>query len=276
MTLGMFATWILVGLLAGGLAGMVMARGGLGRRWDITLGLAGSIGLSWLLRATGMVSSSGIVMAAVIAFAGAAAAIVAQRKLRPMDGPGHRNPAVWQWGLGAAAVVTVLWLTIGPSQQPVATAATVEDRTYAVTPASMKVKAGIVAGEIDGLKVTERVDKGSSQVVAAARLTGMIRLKNTSTNQTVRLVGAKLHYIDTAGRPIEMETMRSAPSVKFTASGSERLDPGQDIIEALDVDFPAEALKSKNLKEMRLELAYIPSPFREETVRFPVAIGEGK
>lgn len=276
MTLGIFATWILVGLLAGGLAGLVVARRGSGRRWDITLALLGSVGLSWMVRAMGIVSSSSIGLAAVIALVGAAAALVAQRKLRPAEGAGERNPAVWQWGLGAAAVVTVLWLTVGPTQQPAATAATVEDRTYAVTPASLKVKAGIVAGEIDNMKVVERVNKGSAEVVSAARLTGMLRLKNTSTNHTVRLIGATLQYIDTAGRPIEMEMPRSAASFKFTASGSERLDPGQDAYEALDLDFPTEALKAKNLKEMRLEIVYIPSPYHAETVRFPVSLGAGR
>jgi hypothetical protein len=44
----------------------------------------------------------------------------------------------------------------------------------------------------------------------------------------------------------------------------------------LDVEFPAEALKAKKLKEIRLELAYIPSPYQEETVNFTVSIGEGK
>jgi hypothetical protein len=39
------------------------------------------------------------------------------------------------------------------------------------------------------------------------------------------------------------------------------------------VDFPAEALKAKRLKEIRLELAYIPSPYQEETVNFVVSIG---
>lgn len=42
------------------------------------------------------------------------------------------------------------------------------------------------------------------------------------------------------------------------------------------MDLPAEALKAKKLKEIRLELAYIPSPFREETVNFTVSVGEGK
>jgi hypothetical protein len=43
--------------------------------------------------------------------------------------------------------------------------------------------------------------------------------------------------------------------------------------EPLDVDFPAEALKAKKLKEIRLELAYIPSPFHQETVKLSVTIG---
>jgi hypothetical protein len=54
------------------------------------------------------------------------------------------------------------------------------------------------------------------------------------------------------------------------------LDPGQDATQSLDVEFPAEALKAKKLKEIRLELAYIPSPYREESVNFIVSIGEGK
>src|SRR5436305_434338 len=68
-----------------------------------------------------------------------------------------------------------------------ATAAVAEDKAYAVTPSSLKVKAGIVAGEFVDMKVTERVEKGSDRVVAQAKLTGILRLKNTSTNQTVPL-----------------------------------------------------------------------------------------
>jgi len=42
------------------------------------------------------------------------------------------------------------------------------------------------------------------------------------------------------------------------------------------VEFPAEALKAKMLKEIRLEFTYIPSSYREETVNFAVSIGAGK
>ena len=172
---------------------------------------------------------------------------------------------------GAMAVITA-----GCSQGPSGTAAVIEDKTYTVTPASVKVQAGIVTGEVTEMKVTERVEKGSARVVAPAKLTGTLKLKNTSANQTVRLVAGKIQYIDAQGQPIKLEGTRTEPTLKFATYGSERLDPGQDATQSLDVEFPAEALKAKKLKEIRLELAYIPSPYREETVNFTVSIGEGK
>ena len=172
----------------------------------------------------------------------------------------------------AAGVAMIL----GCSQQPSGTAAMTEDKTYTVTPASVTVKAGIVTGEVTELKVTERVEKGSDRVVSPAKLTGTLKLKNTSANQAVRLVAGKILYIDAQGQPIKLEESRTEPVVKFATYGSERLDPGQDATQSLDVEFPAEALKAKKLKEIRLELAYIPSPYREETINFTVSIGEGK
>jgi hypothetical protein len=137
----------------------------------------------------------------------------------------------------------------------------------------MKVKAGIVTGDVTELKVTERVEKGSGRVTSPAKLTARIVLKNGSADQTVRLVAGKIQYIDAQGQPIKLEENRSEPTLKFQTYGSDRLDPGQEATQSLDVDFPAEALKAHRLKEIRLELAYIPSPYHEETVKFVVSIG---
>ena len=182
---------------------------------------------------------------------------------------------MWKW-VGVTILAAGVALTLGCSQQPSGTAAVIEDKTYTVTPTSVKVKAGIVTGEVTEMKVTERVEKGSDRVVSPAKLTGTLKLKNTSANQTVRLVTGKIQYIDAQGQPIKLEEARTEPIVKFATYGSERLDPGQDATQTLDVEFPAEALKAKKLREIRLELAYIPSPYREETVNFTVSIGEGK
>jgi hypothetical protein len=140
----------------------------------------------------------------------------------------------------------------------------------------MKVKAGIVTGEVTEMKVTERVEAGSGRVTAPAKLTGKLSLKNTSSDQTMRLVGGKISYIDMQGKPIALEDNRTEPSIQVggTSYGSsDRLDPGQASSHTLDAEFPAAALKAKNLKEVRLELAFIPSQFREETLNFTVSIG---
>jgi hypothetical protein len=179
----------------------------------------------------------------------------------------------WKWWIGAVIVAAVAWMILGRSEQPVATAAVIEDKSYTVTPAAMKVKAGIVTGEVTEMKVTERVERGSGRVVSPAKLTAKIVLKNSSTNQTIRLVAGKIQYLDVQGQPIKLEETRTEPTLKFQTYGTDRLDPGQEATQSLDVDFPAEALKAKKLQEIRLELAYIPSPYREETVKFIVAIG---
>src|SRR5438046_2589862 len=181
-----------------------------------------------------------------------------------------------KWAGVTSVVAAVAMLTVGCAQGPSATAAVVEDKTYAVTPASVTVKAGIITGAVTELKVMERVEQGSNRVVSPAKLSGTLRLKNTSANQTVRLVAGKILYIGANGRPIELEDSRTEPVVKFTTYGSERLDPGQEGTQSLEVEFPAEALKAKTLKETGLALAYIPSPYREESINFIVSSAAGK
>lgn len=156
-----------------------------------------------------------------------------------------------------------------------AVGAAVTDKVYPVTPSSITVKTGMITGEVIELKVTERVEKGSERVVSPARLTGRLRLQNTSLNRTVRLVEGKLLFIDANGQRIKPDAAHADPLVTFTAYGTERLDPGQDTSQNLDVEFPVEALQTNRLREIRLELAYTSSPFREETVNFMVSIGAG-
>ena len=54
MNLKMVVTAVLVGLIAGWLAGKVMKAGGYGLKWDTSLGLIGSIAGSWIFRGSGV------------------------------------------------------------------------------------------------------------------------------------------------------------------------------------------------------------------------------
>jgi uncharacterized membrane protein YeaQ/YmgE (transglycosylase-associated protein family) len=86
----MIVMLVFVGVLAGVLAGYVMKRGGYGMRWDIILGLVGSVAGSWIFWALGVSRGSGLIALAGVAFIGAAIPIVGQRLLRP-------RPWIWSF-----------------------------------------------------------------------------------------------------------------------------------------------------------------------------------
>jgi hypothetical protein len=174
-----------------------------------------------------------------------------------------------------AASAAVAATMFGCSQQAAAPLAVVKDRVYTVTPDAMKVKAGLVTGEVTQMKITERVEEGTGRIASAAKLTGTLVLKNVSSDQTVRLLGGKIRYIDPQGKTIKLEDNRTEPMLRVASQygNQERLDPGQFTSQSMEAEFPAEALQAKRLKEIRVELSYIPSFYREETLNFAVSIG---
>ena len=178
--------------------------------------------------------------------------------------------------LASAVIIgTIAASSYGCAQKSSVPAAVIDDKVYPVTPDKVKVTAGIVNGEVTELKVMERVEQGSGRVDAAAKLSGKLKLTNGSADQTVRLLGGKIIYIDDQGQVMKMEEARTEPTIKFAnmSNSVDRLDPGQDLTQAIDVDFPAAALKTSKLKEIRIELAYIPSAYKLQTANFSVSIG---
>jgi uncharacterized membrane protein YeaQ/YmgE (transglycosylase-associated protein family) len=69
-TMGLI-TWIVVGLIAGWLAGQVMKGGGYGVVVDIILGILGGIVGGWVFGKLGIWPGGGIIGAIVVAFVGA-------------------------------------------------------------------------------------------------------------------------------------------------------------------------------------------------------------
>jgi hypothetical protein len=186
-----------------------------------------------------------------------------------IDGGVRKETTMWTRVVVMTVTAGVAATMLGCGQTPSTPAAVIEDKVYTVTPPALAVKAGVT-----DMKITERIDKGSGNVVSPAKLTGRLKLQNSSTDQTIRLIGGKIQFIDADGKPILVEEKKFEPAIKFQTYGAaERLDPGQDAAQNLDLDFPAVALKAKKLKEIRLELTYIPSPYKADTVNFPVSIG---
>jgi uncharacterized membrane protein YeaQ/YmgE (transglycosylase-associated protein family) len=66
-----FITWIVVGLIAGWLAGQVMKGGGYGVVVDIILGILGGIVGGWLFGFLGIWRGGGLIGSIIVAFIGA-------------------------------------------------------------------------------------------------------------------------------------------------------------------------------------------------------------
>jgi uncharacterized membrane protein YeaQ/YmgE (transglycosylase-associated protein family) len=66
-----FLEWIVVGLIAGWLAGQVMKGGGYGTVVDIILGLVGGVLGGWIFGMLGIWPGGGIIGSLIVAFVGA-------------------------------------------------------------------------------------------------------------------------------------------------------------------------------------------------------------
>jgi hypothetical protein len=137
---------------------------------------------------------------------------------------------MWTRLVGMLVIAAGAAIAFGCSlPKPEVAAAVIEDKVLAVTPPSVQLKAWIVTGEVADMKVPEPIEKGSGSVVSPAKLDEEFKLRNSSTDQTVRFFEGKIQFIDTQGRPIRSDEKQIKPTIKFqTYAPTERLDPGQD------------------------------------------------
>ena len=73
---------IIVGLIAGWLAGQVMRGGGYGILIDIVLGLVGGIIGGWLFGALGVFPGGGVIGSILVSFVGAVILVAISRAIR--------------------------------------------------------------------------------------------------------------------------------------------------------------------------------------------------
>jgi len=74
--------WVVVGLIAGWLAGVVMKGGGYGIVADIILGMLGAIAGGWIFSMLGIGAGGGLVGGIVVAFVGAVVLVWITRVLK--------------------------------------------------------------------------------------------------------------------------------------------------------------------------------------------------
>ena len=77
-----FLIWILVGLIAGWLAGQVMKGGGYGVLVDIILGILGGVVGGWVFGLLGIWPGGGLIGSIIVAFVGAVILVAITRALK--------------------------------------------------------------------------------------------------------------------------------------------------------------------------------------------------
>ena len=77
-----FVAWIIVGLVAGWLAGQVMKGGGYGVVVDIILGILGGLLGGWLFGLLGISAGGGMIGSIIVAFIGAVVLVAITRALK--------------------------------------------------------------------------------------------------------------------------------------------------------------------------------------------------
>ena len=82
MTLELILIWLLIGAIAGWLAGMVVKGGGFGLPGDIIVGIVGAVIGGWLFGQLGIFVGAGIVGAIIAATIGAIVLLLVIKVLR--------------------------------------------------------------------------------------------------------------------------------------------------------------------------------------------------
>jgi uncharacterized membrane protein YeaQ/YmgE (transglycosylase-associated protein family) len=77
-----FLAWIVVGLIAGWLAGQVMKGGGYGVVVDIILGIVGGLLGGWIFGLLGLSTGNGMIGSIIVAFIGAVILVAITRALK--------------------------------------------------------------------------------------------------------------------------------------------------------------------------------------------------
>ena len=177
------------------------------------------------------------------------------------------------------SVLQLLWIAVGAvalsatgAQAGTAAAgssAVVAQKTIPLRPSITFVKASFLTGELTGLRIVEQVDTGTGQVVGSPMLHATLQVSNDSRDRAAHLLGGKIEYIDSAGHRIPM----TDTGFLFESAAADRLDPGKSVSQAIDIPFPRTALQRDALREVSLELTYLPMAYQTDAVNIPVYLG---
>jgi len=162
-------------------------------------------------------------------------------------------------------ILLALSLAIGifgcPKERKVE-APTQEQITKNLVPPKAEVKGPAFLVELSDLKVVMTVNIASKEIVGTPSLKGNIKITNKSKD-ILDIQAVTLEYLDEAGKPIPY---KSEEKIEKVSPFWKALQPEGITEGSLDITIPMNAIKEKPLKKIEINLVYVPSPLKRETL----------
>jgi hypothetical protein len=150
---------------------------------------------------------------------------------------------------------------LGCAEQKVE-APTQEQITKKLVPPKIEVKGPAFLVELSDLEVVSTVNIASKEITETPNLKGKIKITNKSKD-VLDIQAVILEYLDEAGKKIPYK-----PEEKIVKVNSfwKALQPEDSAEGSLDVSIPTNAIKQKSLRKIAVNLVYLSSPLKRETL----------
>jgi hypothetical protein len=137
-----------------------------------------------------------------------------------------------------------------------------EQVTKNLVPPKAEIKGQNFIVELTDLRVVTTVNIASKEIMETPILKGHIKVTNKSKD-ILDIQALTLEYLDEAGKPIPYKADEKIVKVY---SFWKALQPEGDTEGSLDATIPANAIKGKSLSKIEVNLVYVPSPLKRETL----------
>jgi hypothetical protein len=131
-----------------------------------------------------------------------------------------------------------------------------------LAPPKSELKGQNFVVELSDLQVVTIVDLASKEIVETPTLRGHIKITNNSKD-ILDIQAVTLEYLDEAGKPIPF---KPEEKIEKVYSFWKALQPEGITEGSLDVTIPMMAIKEKALGKIEINLVYVPSPLKRETL----------
>jgi hypothetical protein len=131
-----------------------------------------------------------------------------------------------------------------------------------LVPPKADLKGQNFAVELTELKVAMTIDTASKEITETPKLSGRVKITNKSKD-VLDIQGITLEYMNEAGKPI---AFTAGEKIATVYPFWKALKPEETSEGSLDVTIPKMAVKEKALGKIEINVVYVPSPLKRETL----------